>query len=258
MPIHSAPVTRGLAIALLALLLVACETNKPDRSRAPNVGDYTAPRAAKVPVVDGNGDDACWGKAPWRPIDQMWLGPEITPQDFSGRYKVVWSPERLYILVEVTDDVLYDEHEDGLNRFWDDDILEIFIDEDYSGGDHKYNHNAFAYHIALDYKVTDLGPDKKAIYHKGHLTGKRKSMGNNRYVWEVGMLIYDDSYDPTRKDNRRVTLKAGKRMGFGIGYIDNDRSETRENFIGTIEIKGEDKNRAYIDASVLGTLDLKE
>ena len=34
---------------------------------------------------------------------------------------------------------------------------EIFIDEDNSGGNHQFNFNAFAYHIALDNQAVDIG-----------------------------------------------------------------------------------------------------
>ncbi|MEN0006928.1 MAG: sugar-binding protein, partial [Bacteroidota bacterium] len=87
---------------------------------------------------------------------QRWLGEPYTDEDFSGRYKLTWSEDFIYILAEIQDDTLIDIHEDGLDRYWDDDCLEIFIDEDHSGGNHQYSHNAFAYHIALDGKVVDI------------------------------------------------------------------------------------------------------
>ncbi|MEM9301326.1 MAG: sugar-binding protein, partial [Pseudomonadota bacterium] len=105
---------------------------------------YEAPRAGEAIRVDGVADESAWSKAPWRDIDQQWLGPDYEPEDFTGRYKVLWSPAGLHLLVEVVDDVLYDAHRDPLVRYWDDDCLEIFIDPDFSGGDHQYNHNAWA------------------------------------------------------------------------------------------------------------------
>jgi hypothetical protein len=53
-------------------------------------------------------------------------------------------------------------HRDPLVQYWDDDCLEIFLDEDFSGGDHQYNHNAFAYHVSLDNQAIDIGTDKAA------------------------------------------------------------------------------------------------
>ena len=34
----------------------------------------------------------------------------------------------LYLLVEITDDVLFDQHANPLHLYWDDDCIEIFID----------------------------------------------------------------------------------------------------------------------------------
>src|SRR4030067_3022855 len=71
-----------------------------------------APDAAVVPVIDGNGDDACCQDVPWQSIDQVWItyGDTIPPEDYTGQYKVVWSSVEnlLYFLVQVTDDVFVD------------------------------------------------------------------------------------------------------------------------------------------------------
>jgi hypothetical protein len=75
-------------------------------------GDYAAPKAVGAMVMNGKGDEASWTKVPWAPIDQLWLGEPVTPQDFSGRYKIVWNEDRLYYLIEITDDVYQDTHSD--------------------------------------------------------------------------------------------------------------------------------------------------
>ena len=46
------------------------------------------------------------------------------------------------------------------------------------------------------------------------------------------------------------TLEEQKEIGFAIAYCDNDQSEERENFIGSVPIKGKNKNRGWIDAGV--------
>ena len=121
---------------------------------------YRAARAAVAPTIDGVADEAAWQSAPWREISYRWLGPEHASTDFEGRFKVVWTPERIHLLVEIVDDVLIDVHRDPLVRYWDDDCLEIFVDEDFSGGDHQYNHNAFAYHMSLDNRAIDPHADQ--------------------------------------------------------------------------------------------------
>ncbi|MEH6570883.1 MAG: sugar-binding protein, partial [Halioglobus sp.] len=84
-------------------------------------------------TVDGVAAEPIWQQAQWRALDQHWLGPEYTKEDFQGRYKVVWTKDKLYLLVEFVDDVLIDTHRDPLVQYWDDDCLEIFIDENHSG-----------------------------------------------------------------------------------------------------------------------------
>ena len=49
-----------------------------------------------------------------------------------------------------------DQHADPKYFYWDDDCLEIFIDEDAFGGDHEFNYNAFAYNVALDNQIVDI------------------------------------------------------------------------------------------------------
>ena len=102
-------------------------------------------------TIDGVANDSAWVKSTWYPIDQVWLGDSLTENDYSGRFKLSWTDDALYILVEIQDDTLIDKIEDPLVRWWDDDCLEIFVDEDNSGGEHQYNHNAFAYHIIYKY-----------------------------------------------------------------------------------------------------------
>ncbi|MBW2998850.1 CBM9 family sugar-binding protein, partial [Candidatus Woesearchaeota archaeon] len=49
-----------------------------------------------------------------------------------------------------------------------------------------------------------------------------------------------------------------KKIGFAIAYCDNDTSEHRENFIGSVFVDGNDKDRGWKDAGIFGTIELKE
>ena len=202
---------------------------------------------ATSPVrLDGLATDAAWANAEWHPIDQVWLGEPMEPGDFEGRFKLLWSEDKLFILAETKDDVLMDIHEDDLVQYWDDDCLELFIDEDNSDGDHQYTHNAFAYHISTKLRVTDMGRDGKPAFFDHHMQSS-VTRTNRTSTWEVAMNVYSDDYtfgSPPRK------LAEGEELGFMVAYCDNDTSEERENFIGSIAIEGEDKNRGWIDAGV--------
>lgn len=244
----------GAGIALLVLLFAA--SCSPREQSAQSDSGFFAMEALTPPVIDGIADDAVWGDAPWYPLDQVWLGDSVSPEDFSGRYKLAWSENYLYILAEIRDDTLIDIHPDGLQFYWDDDCLEVFVDEDASGGIHQYNHNAFAYHIALDYKVADIGTDSLPHYYDNHVQCRRMTQGNLS-TWELAVAIYPDTYRDDAPDNAPVKLSPGKIMGFALAYCDNDHSPERENFIGSTFVPGEDKNRGWIDAGIFSRLELR-
>ena len=244
---------------LFPLFLYACSAvvDPPNENKPAQLRSFEAEKASTAPAIDGSANDPCWAKGTWYPMDQDWINKPWTADDFQGRYKLAWDENFIYILAEIHDDTIVDIHADGLDRYWDDDCLEIFIDEDRSKGNHQYNHNAFAYHIALDYKVADIGPDSLPHYYNDHIHCRRSQEGN-KSTWEVAMKIYNDQYIDGKTDNPRVRLEQDKLMGFAIAYCDNDRSKEREHFIGSTIVMGEEKNLGWIDAGVFGPLRLKK
>ena len=247
-------VSRHLLAACLALALpgpvaLAAESHLPDRSA------YSVPQAQTAPQVDGHAADPAWEAAAWRDIRYRWLGPEYTADDFGGRFKVTWTGDRIYLLAEITDDILFDSHRDPLVQYWDDDCLEIFLDEDYSGGEHHTNHNAFAYHFSLDNQAIDIGTDGKARNYSHHVESAWRQQGD-KIIWEVSIEIYDDSY-VDGGENSPIALTAGKVLGLMVAYCDNDGSELRENFIGSESVPTGAKDRGYIDAGLFGKLVLE-
>ncbi|MDH3428906.1 MAG: CBM9 family sugar-binding protein [Gammaproteobacteria bacterium] len=219
--------------------------------------EYLAPKAENPLTIDGVADEVAWEEARWQGLDHRWLGPEYSVEDFHGRYKVVWTETKLYILGEFTDDVLIDSHRDPLVQYWDDDCWEIFLDEDYSGGDHQFNHNAFAYHISLDNQAIDIGTDKLPHNYSHHVESRWRQRGE-KIIWELAIDIYSDEYTDGSKDNSPVKLSAGKVMGLMVAYCDNDGSELRENFIGSESVPVGPKDRGWIDAGLFGALVLIE
>jgi len=223
-----------------------------------------------APVIDGDPSDSAWSKASWVDMDQLMLGAQPDEQDFNGRYKLVWTENHLYLLAEITDDVLHDSHPDPLLNYWDDDALEIFIDEDASGGDHLYNYNAFAYHVALDNQAIDIGPflskaDEKAgkrnvrAYPEHIYSRWKRSLEQPSLIyWEVKLSVFGDDYKDDNDKARPVKLKTGKTLGFMLAYCDSDHGPEREHFIGDVDIEpvNGDRNRGYIDAGVFGSIHL--
>ena len=241
------------AILLCALAsIVACSNKKVKEDHQLMVVKKTT----TPPTLDGKATETSWNLATWHPLDQNWMGDAYDFQDFNGRYKLSWDDDYLYLLVEITDDTLYDARKDPLKFWWDDDCVEVFLDEDNSGGLHQYSHNAFAYHIALDGNVVDLGADREPRLYNEHIRTARATIGKLT-TWELAIRLYNDTY----KDegvNVPVTLNTGKKVGFALAYCDNDGSPERENFIGSVFVPGEDKNQGWINADIFGTLVLEE
>ncbi len=233
--------------------------SEPDPDYAdtlPSQNSYSAPQAAQAPVVDGVIDDV-WEAAPWMAMDVVWganfggerlVAPSST-QDYRGRYKALWTPEHLYLLVDITDDVLYIPRAGQTSQG---DTVEIFLDEDQSGGDHAFNFSAFAYHIGYS-KIVEDGSGNT----NGHIALEIKTEGK-RHLWEIKIEVYADysANNASEKEAARVTLSAGKVMGFTPSYIDNDNKSRREHFMSSVDTPEHQANRGYINADGFGTLEL--
>ncbi|MEM9143573.1 MAG: sugar-binding protein, partial [Bacteroidota bacterium] len=214
-------------------------------------------RKTMLPIVlDGQGDEGIWQQTAWHPLDQNWLGEPYAQEDFNGRYKLCWDNDALYLLAEIKDDSLYDQFKNPLKLWWNDDSLRIFLDEDNSGGLHQFNHNAFAYHVALDGNVVDLSSNKQPRLYNDHVLSIQTREGDIT-TWEVAISIFDQGYmDGARNERKRLTKQ--KKMGFALAYSDNDGSLERENFIGSVFVPDEEKNLWWINADIFGTLVLQE
>jgi hypothetical protein len=190
-----------------------------------------------APIIDGSDADACWTDATWYPIDVLWMGPSMTANDFTGRYKLSWDKDFLYLLVEVTDDSLSDQKPNPTTEYWTDDCIEIFFDEDRSGGDHWYNHNAFAYHVSIKYDVVDIDTDHSAKTFNNNVVVKIDTIEPHKYMWELAIKVYDDTYDISSPEISRRDLLANDVMGLTMAYCDNDGNNERDNFIGSINMQ---------------------
>lgn len=253
-----------------------------DRSLIQNT--VIAKETATAPTIDGNGDDDCWQEARWYDIDQTWItwGEEIDSSDFFGRFKISWSKEEnlLYYLVEITDDFFADGYvypDDGYPNF---DIVEIFIDEDKSGGLHVFDdnaewglnsENAFSYHIAIDepadgetntsFVVCDIDGtgwgDNSIPNYAGHFPELAMKKVGNKYYYEFSMIVYDDTYDNSDPAASRVTLQADKLLGMSVAYCDNDQDDgERDNFFGSVWVPEEAYNDHWMNADGYGSLRL--
>ncbi len=205
-------------------------------------------------TINGNGSETDWSSVSWRNIDQTWLGVVPTAADFSGKYKLLYDKDYLYILAEITDNALVDSHMDPLVDYFNDDCIEIFLDENASGGAHRSNYNAFAYHVSINNNWVDAGPTGNAAEYPTHGTMSRTNVGNV-HTWEARVKLFPDNYIDGGV-NEPVVLHKGKKIGFMLAYCDSDAT-TRESFIGSYPIPGTDKNRGWLDASLFEKMYLK-
>ncbi len=214
---------------LLPLLMgVACQSTSSKEKNRPT--DLRA--AYGSPVVDGSGADSIWEISNWYPIDCLWQGQQPKPTDFTGKYKMAWDENNLYILVEIEDDTLTEALSSGEDHPRQADCLLLFLDEDASGGEYAHNYNAFAYHILLDGRVLAPSPDSNWQALDDHCWVRRLSRGNIS-TWEIALRVYDGNQYSKDAENIPKLLKGGKKMGFAIAYGDRDYTEEWESLTGS-------------------------
>lgn len=216
-------------------------------------GDFKAYKA-KTPVkIDGYGKDAIWAGADWYGMNYIWMGEPVDSVDYHGKFKLAWDREYLYVLVEVVDDVLNPTLGNGKENYWKGDYVEVFIDEDKSGGNHQYNHQAFAYHVSTEGHAIDKNTLEETVFFDDHVKVKRSQAGN-KYVWEMAIKLFDTSFDENATDNIPVEIVAQKSIGFSIAYGDNDGNNSRENFVGSKKTHGINNDEGYVNSDVFGSV----
>jgi hypothetical protein len=214
--------------------------------------------ATVAPIIDGKSDDACWTNATWYQMDNIWLGGSLSETDFSGKYKLAWDKDYLYVIVEIVDDVLFDNHPNLFGDYWTGDCIELFLDEDRSKGYHQNNYNAFAYHCGPRGTIVDLGTDGPLLLNNNVLLKvDTVDIDEGIYNWEFAIKIFDYSFDPSSPDDSRIELETEKVMGLSLAYCDND-GFGRDHFIGSMTPINGNNDGNWITADYFGSLLLME
>lgn len=238
-----------------------------------------------VPVIDGDTADVCWSTTVWHDINYVWIVPGTppttapsSPADFTGRYKVLWNKTTnlLYFIFEITDDVFVNGYVFGKDTGYPNyDVVEVFLDEDRSGGDHTFSNNAFAYHITsgnsnVEYNAVDMygvsWQNYNIMNYSNHLPEFKRRFDGRHYYWEFSLMVLKDTYvQAPVNDNpaaSKSTLTVGKRMGMSVAYCDNDglneNPPTRDHFIGSKYLEPANQNDSWWNASLLGSLILAD
>jgi len=223
--------------------------------------DFIAYFTETAPEIDGVGTDSVWANVKWQPIKYQWMhstNPNITQisnaADFSGRFKALWTASKLYILAEITDDTYSENNANPTTYPENNDCLELFVDENASGGarSNSVPSNFFTYHLhylgsgAADYRTGTS--DTGYIDRASHVNFKYLRNGNPRY-WEVELKLYGDQYpssnnppaDGTNVATTPLVLTEGKKIGIAVAYCDSD-SSTRNHMFGSMAVTGADDN----------------
>lgn len=273
--IYSIKTRASIAVKFLALTLslsiIACKTDKTEHQNlaefiAPNPthtelaqtkvnedGNFKAHKSESPLQIDGKAIDAIWSKAEWNDMNYLWMGPKVDTSDYHGKFKLAWDSQYLYILVEVIDDHLNPTLKDGVDNYWKGDYVEVFIDEDQSGGDHKFNHQAFAYHVSTEGHAIDKNTKEDTVFFDDHVEVLRSQKGNT-FTWEMAIKLFDNQFDENTTNNTPVTISAQKQIGFSIAYGDNDGNQNRENFMGSKKAHGINNDEGYVNSNVFGNV----
>jgi hypothetical protein len=232
------------------------------------------------PIINGIGDDSCWQAAKWQSIGKVWIpfSGSVPDSDYTGRYKVMFSSETnlLYFLIEIHDDVFVDGYVPSrYGGCYNYDITEVFIDENRSGGEHRYDgstsnaENALAYHMYAAYPAdgeVNTSPyiedmigtqtNSKWVDQASHFPEFTLRKTGNTAIREFSLIVYNDTYSEENKDSAWVELEAGKIMGLSLAYCDNDHPEinpkVRDNMYGSVD-EPYPGNLHWMNADYFGT-----
>lgn len=255
----------------LVLFLVSCVKNKTDSLKSPITpvscqlnsvpntiiskadGIFKAHETKSPVMIDGCSKDVIWANVDWYDMNYVWMGDKVDSVDYHGKFKLAWDSQYLYVLVEVIDEYLNPTLGNGIENYWKGDYVEVFIDEDKSGGLHQFNHQAFAYHVSTEGHAIDKSKSKETIFFDDHIKIERSQEGN-RHLWEMAIKLFDNQFDENSAENIPVKIVYQKSIGFSIAYGDNDGNDSRENFMGSKETHGNNNDAGYINSDVFGSI----
>ncbi|MBN1143255.1 MAG: T9SS type A sorting domain-containing protein [Bacteroidales bacterium] len=249
----------GLQIRILVGLIALSQLTIAGDHNQYLQGYYEARFTVTIPVIDGNGNDTCWNKADWAPIDQVWIGNAVSETDYSGRFKVLWASDRIYLLIQIVDDSLHIQPTgiaDVCSNIYNYDCTEIFIDENHSrDANYTGTYKAIAYHMDTTHVCYYIGGAPGWVRLDDHLKYKMQRVAPHTFEYEYELKVFDDTY-VDGSVNTPVQLTNEKLLGWSVAYNDNDLGSTRQNMFGSKLIEEADKNISYYNASAFGELKL--
>jgi hypothetical protein len=192
-------------------------------------------KTSTAPVIDGT-VDLIWSNYSATAISKVSVGTITGASDLSATYKLMRDATNLYVLVDVTDDVLVSDG--GLP--WENDGIELFID---MGNNKQNTYGANDFQYAFMYGTVSAAASE--YYHSpSSVVGvvANQSIKAGGYYMEISIPWSTLGGVPSD----------GDMIGFDIGVNDDDDGGTRDSKIHWFDAT----DNAFHDPSYFGTVEV--
>jgi hypothetical protein len=212
--------TKGVTIS------IAGDPNPP--CTAPIVAFTSTPPAINQTI------ESAWSIAPARTIDNLITGTRSA--DYTGRWRALYTSTHLYMLVEVGDGT---PTNDSGTSWWEDDVVEIFIDGNNSKGFSYDGVDDFQYGFRWNDAVVKTGSNSVT-----NTTGIAFNMyaAGTGYTLEVSIPWSTIGFNPA----------VGKVIGLDVGVDDDDNGGVKEAQLASFATNGS----AWTNPGIFGTVPL--
>lgn len=184
-----------------------------------------------APVIDQN-IESVWAAAPSKSIDNVVLGSR--PADYSGKWRALYDNNYLYLLVEVSDATRIN---DSGGNWWEDDVVEVFIDGN--------NNKGTSYDGANDFQFGFRWNDN-TVHTGGNSVANTSGINFNMYATATGYTA--EIAIPWTTIG--ATPVIGKAIGIDVQIDDDDNGGTRDAQTTSFATN----TTAYQNPSVFGTV----
>jgi len=202
-----------------------------DNDNPPCTSPVIAQVSGSAPVIDQS-IDAVWSIAPAMNISNVTLGG--LPGDYAGKWRALYDNNNLYLLVEVNDATRIN---DSGSSWWEDDVIEIFIDADNSKGASYDGVNDFQ----LGFRWND-----NTVHTGGSSVTSTTGINFQQYATSSGYNL--EVAIPW--STLGTTPALGKAIGLDVQVDDDDNNGTRDAQIATFATT----SMAWSDPRLFGTV----
>ncbi|MBE3040092.1 MAG: SMP-30/gluconolactonase/LRE family protein, partial [Chloroflexi bacterium] len=170
------------------------------------------PETSTAPTIDGS-IDGIWATAAARPTPNVLLGSVSNDADLSSEWRAMWDANYLYILVDVNDDIHYNDSD--YSTPWLDDAVELYIDADNSmGSTYDGTHD---YELIFRWNDPDI---HLGVYSATNISGMTFAMVNR-----TGGHVFEAKLPWSAMG---VAMGMGSQFGLDVHLCDDDDGGDRE------------------------------